>query len=623
MAAPGPTPPPSDGKVRQMVVFLALLAFALLLGTRLYYWQVQRHEWLAQKAQAEHFRDETIPARRGAIYDVNGSVLATNEAVDSVYAARTQIDDPDKTAQTLSGLIDVPQETIKERITNPELQFVRLKPWITADVSQRIRDAKLPGIFLEPTTRRIYPQNGLAAQLLGFTNGDGKGQYGLEEYYDQTLAGTAGHLRAETDTAGRTINFSTPREASPAKDGADLVTSVDAALQYIAERELADAVKKHKASGGTIIVMEPRTGEIMALANTPSFEPNSYATFDPGSFTNPAISKIYEPGSTFKIITMSIGLSEHAVEPTTAINDPGYLSLAGIRITNWDGKGHAPESATQVLQYSSNVGAATIGWKVGAQKYYPHIQDYGFGVRTGVDLAGELPGQVVFPGQSSWSPSNLVTNSFGQGIAVTPLQLTTAVAAVANGGMLVKPHVVREVRGADGSERTGATEIRRVLEPQVAATLTKMLVDSAKIGEAQFAVVPGFNVAAKTGTAQVASPTGGYAEGKFIASLIGFAPADDPKFVMLVKIDEPQDVPFGSEVAAPVWREIAKQLFVHFKIEPTDPVALAKSAVTPTPVRASATPAPAAHSTTPAKSSPHASALPSKRAATGPIRSVR
>ncbi|HLQ33197.1 MAG TPA: penicillin-binding transpeptidase domain-containing protein, partial [Chloroflexota bacterium] len=176
------------------------------------------------------------------------------------------------------------------------------------------------------------------------------------------------------------------------------------------------------------------------------------------------------------------------------------------------------------------------------------------------------------------------TNSFGQGIAVTPLQLVTAVSAVANGGMLVKPHVVREIRGADAPQRPITGEVRRVLEPQVAATLTKMLVDSAKIGEAQFAVVPGFNVAAKTGTAQVASPTGGYAEGKFIASLMGFAPANDPKFVMLVKIDEPQDVPFGSEVAAPVWREIAKQLFVHFKIEPTDPAALAKSVVTPTPV---------------------------------------
>jgi cell division protein FtsI/penicillin-binding protein 2 len=581
-------PPQRVGRGRQFAVFAALLVFAGVLGARLYYWQVQQHDWLAGKAQQEHFRDEQIPARRGAIYDVNGSVLATNEAVDSVYAARKQIDDPAKAAQVLSRLIGVPEDAILQSITNPDLQFVRLKPWVTPDVSQKIKASHLGGIFLEPTTHRVYPQNSLAAHLLGFTNQDGSGQYGLEEYYNKELSGTPGHLQAEMDTAGRPINFSTPRESSPAQDGADLVTSVDSALQYIAERELADAVKKHKASGGTIIIMDPHSGEIMALANQPTFDPNAYASSEDGAFPDAAISKIYEPGSTFKIITMSIGLAEHAVEPTTPINDPGSLSLAGIHITNWDGKGHSPENATQVLQYSSNVGAATIGWKVGAAKYYPHIQAYGLGVRTGVDLAGEVPGQVLYPGEPNWTPSNLVTNSFGQGIAVTPLQLVAAVAAVANGGMLVKPHVVRDVHGPAGDTHIGATEVRRVLDPQVAATLTKMLVDSAKIGEAQFAVVPGFNVAAKTGTAQVASPTGGYAEGKFIASLMGFAPADNPRFVMLVKIDEPQDVPFGSEVAAPVWREIAKQLFIHFKIEPTDPVALAKSAVTPTPVPAPA-----------------------------------
>ncbi|MBV9121161.1 MAG: hypothetical protein JOZ39_10675, partial [Chloroflexi bacterium] len=335
--------------------------------------------------------------------------------------------------------------------------------------------------------------------------------------------------------------------------------------------------------------------------NVPDFDPNQYANSDPAALANPAVSKIYEPGSTFKIITMSTGLAEHVVQPDSAIVDPGYLSLAGIRITNWDGKGHSPESATQVLQYSSNVGAATVGWRVGAEKYYPYLKAYGFGQKTGVDLAGELAGQVLFPDDSAWTPSNLVTNSFGQGIAVTPMQLVAAVGAVANGGLLMKPHVVREIKDGTSVHDIAPEQVRRVLSGDVAATLTKMLVDSAKIGEAQFAVVPGFNVAAKTGTAQIASPNGGYESDKFVASLMGFAPADDPKFVMLVKIDEPQDVPFGSEVAAPVWREIAKQLFVHFKIEPTDPVALAKSAVTPTP--------------SPAASAASAAAAPSESAA--------
>jgi cell division protein FtsI (penicillin-binding protein 3) len=571
------------GRGRQVVVFGALVLFALLLGSRLYYWQVQRHSWLADMAQREHVRDEQIPARRGSIYDVNGNVLATNEAVDSVYVSRKQVDDPNQTAQTLATILGMAPDDVLTRISNPDLQFIRLRAWVPADVSQRLKASRLAGIFLEPTSRRVYSQGNLAAQVLGFSNDDGDGQYGLEEYYNQALAGTPGHLRSETDTAGRPINFSTPPDSAPAQDGADLVTSIDSTLQYIAERELAAAIKQHKASGGTVLIMDPKTGEIMANANYPTFDPNQYASADPSALLNPAVSRIYEPGSTFKIITMSIGLAEHIVEPTTPINDPGSLSLAGIHITNWDGKGHSPENATQVLQYSSNVGAATIGWKVGADKYYPHIKDYGLGVKTGIDLAGELPGQVLFPSDQGWTPSNLITNSFGQGIAVTPLQLVTAVSAVANGGMLVKPHIVRVVRGPNGTQQVGTTQVRRVLDPGVAATLTKMLVDSAKIGEAQLAVVPGFNVAAKTGTAQIASPNGGYADGKFIASLMGFAPADDPKFVMLVKIDEPQDVPFGSEVAAPVWREIAKQLFVHFKIEPTDPVALANSLPKPTP----------------------------------------
>ena len=577
-------------QARQFVIFGLLVVFAGALGARLYYWQVLQHDRLATMAQQEHLTDETIPARRGEIYDTAGNVLATNEAVDSVYAARKQIDDPNRVAAVLSPLIDMTSDAILARVTDQNLQFVRLKTWVTPDVSQRIKDAKLGGIFLEPTTHRVYPQGTLAAHLLGFTNQDGQGQYGLEEYYDKQLGGTPGHLRAETDTAGRPINFVTPRDSLPAQDGASLVTSIDSTLQYIAQRELVAAVQQHKAAGGSILIMDPYSGAILADANAPDFDPAQYASADPGVFPNPSISKIYEPGSTFKIVTMSIGLAEHQVQPDTPIHDPGFLSLGGITITNWDGKGHSPESATQVLEYSSNVGAATIGWKVGADRYYPHIKDFGFGQKSGVDLEGELAGQVLFPDNSGWTPSNLVTNSFGQGIALTPLQLVTAVAAVANGGLLVQPHVVREIRDATGTHDVSPAPIRRVLEPDIAKTMTHMLADSAaaKGSEAFAAVVPGYRVAVKTGTAQIASPTGGYEANKFVASLMGFAPADDPKFVMLVKIDQPQDVPFGSEVAAPVWQSIAKQLFLHFKVEPTDPEALARSAATPTPVATTA-----------------------------------
>ncbi|MHB8620143.1 MAG: peptidoglycan D,D-transpeptidase FtsI family protein, partial [Chloroflexota bacterium] len=572
--------------IRQLSVFLLLAGFAVLLGARLYYWQVLRHDSLSVMARAEHYRDELIPARRGSIYDASGNVLATNEAVNSVYAARKQIDHPHRVANILSPLLGLPAASIYQSITNPHLRFIRLKPWVSAAVAKELKAAKLGGIFLEPTTRRIYSQGSLAAQILGFVNQDGKGQYGLEEAYNSVLAGQPGHLKAEVDTAGRPISFTTPRDSAAARNGADLITSVDSTLQYVAERELAKAVKQHGATGGSIVIMDPRTGDLLADANLPSFDPNTYATSPEAAFANPSISQIYEPGSTFKIVTMSIGLAEHAVAPTTTIHDSGALTLGGIHITNWNGKGHSPENMIQVLEYSSNVGAATVGWRVGASHFYRHIKDFGFDQKTGIDMAGEVRGDGLFPGQSGWTPANLVTNSFGQGLALTPLQLVTAVSAVANGGLLMKPRVVTAVRDANGVHPIPPTVVRRVLDPTVARTLTDMLVQSA-VGEAQLARVPGFEVAAKTGTAQIASPKGGYLRGKFIASLMGFAPANNPRFVMLVKIDEPSDVPWGSEVAAPVWRKIAKQIFVHFKIQPTDPAALARSTPEPTPVTAS------------------------------------
>ncbi|MDE3078018.1 MAG: penicillin-binding protein 2, partial [Chloroflexota bacterium] len=349
---------------RQFAVFLLLVTFAGILVARLYYWQVVRHDSLARMAAAEHVREEQIPARRGAIYDAAGNVLATNESVDSVYAARTQIEDPRAVARTLSALLQMSEQSLYQRITDQELQFIRLKAWVPPPVSEQIRAAKLPGIFLEPTTHRIYPQGALASQLLGFVNQDGAGQYGLEEAYNDVLAGHPGHLTAEFDTAGRPIYFSTPRDSLAPQNGADLLTSIDSTLQYIAEQALAEAVQKHHATGGTILVMDPTTGDILANANVPTFDPAGYASSDPATFANPTISKIYEPGSTFKVVTMAIGLDEQVVSPTTTVRDVGSLFLGGIHITNWDGKGHAPENMVQLLQYSSNVGAATVAWRI-------------------------------------------------------------------------------------------------------------------------------------------------------------------------------------------------------------------------------------------------------------------
>jgi len=609
---------------RHWVVFGLLALFSLVLVWRLYYWQVLEHSWLSGQANAEHQRDELIPASRGDILDATGNVLVTNEAVNSVYVSRTQVKDPPRAASILSPLLHISASTLLQRMTNPKEQFIRLALWVSPAVSQQIRATKLAGIILEPTTHRVYPQATLAAQLLGFVNADNNGQYGLEEAYNTVLAGRPGHLQANVDMAGNPITYSLPQGSMPAQDGATLITSIDSGLQYVAEQELEAAVQKHRATGGSILILDPKTGDILADANFPSFDPNSYATADPASFANASIGQIYEPGSTFKIITMASALAQHTVTPQTTIQDYGELNIGGIHISNWNKQGHANENMIQLLQYSSNVGAATVAWRMGKDLYYPYLHSFGLGQKTGVDLAGEVDGQVVWPENPAWSPANLVTNAFGQGIAVTPLQLVAAVGAVANHGLLMKPRVVTAIRDASGDHVITPTQVRQVIPPTVASTLTQMLVDSAKDGEAQLAEVPGYAIAAKTGTAQIASPSGGYLPHTFIASLVGFAPAQDPRFVMLVKIDRPGDVPFGSEVAAPVWSDIARQIFVRYQIQPTDPAALAKAAATaappvPQPAKPEPVRRPPVHTAAPAAPTAHAVATSAVRAAVHPL----
>jgi cell division protein FtsI/penicillin-binding protein 2 len=370
------------------------------------------------------------------------------------------------------------------------------------------------------------------------------------------------------DTAGNDIRVGSGVD-SPAHRGADLHLSINSVVQGLVEDELEKAVKRHHADGGTIIVMNPRTGFILGMASLPSFDPNHYGQVkDPSVFVNPAIYDLYEPGSTFKIVTMAAGLDTHVITPESTLDDTGQFTIAGVTLHNWNMSGFGLENMTQVLQHSANVGAAWVSQRLGAALFYKYVKAFGLGRPTGIDLEPESPGILPLPGDKTWTIVNQYTNAFGQGLAVTPMQLVRAVSAVANGGVMMKPQVVKRII-YDGRiiDRPSVSQ-GRVISAQTAHTLTDMLVHSAIGGEASLGLVKGYNVAAKTGTANVAGPNGQYIPGDTIASIVGYAPAFHPQFAILVKIDHPRDTPWGSTAAAPVLKDLLQELFMYYRVPP-------------------------------------------------------
>jgi cell division protein FtsI/penicillin-binding protein 2 len=460
---------------------------------------------------------------------------------------------------------------------------------VPPEVSEQVRNLHLAGVFLEPTTSRVYPEKQLAAHLLGFVDAESQGWYGLEGQYESVVGGTPGHIRAEKDTAGNEIGFSNRDWQAPV-DGQDLVLTIDRTIQYIAERELERAIVQHRASGGTVIVMRPRTGEILAMASRPAFDPNEFGSYadHPEVFMNPAVTSLYEPGSTFKIVTMATALNEKIVTPETTYSDTGILHIGGYNIRNWDGKANGITNMTQLLEKSSNIGASWVAFKTGKEKFYRYVATFGFGKPTGIDLQGEAEGIVKNPNAKDWADVDLATNSFGQAISVTPIQMITAVSAVANGGIMMRPYVVKRIEDPATHKTVRATEpqiVRQVVSRETAATLLTMLWNAAENGETHGTIVPGYRVAGKTGTASI-PVAGGYDPNLTIASFVGAVPANDPQFVVLVKIDKPTDEPWGSLIAKPAFAIIAQELTRYLKV-PTEvrpPAAAAGGQAGPTAV---------------------------------------
>jgi cell division protein FtsI/penicillin-binding protein 2 len=563
---------------RQVLLLGALLAFAGLIAQNLVYWQVTQHARLAQAAAGIYDSQTNLPALRGRIYDANNRLLVTDVpafllAADPRSIARPRYD----AAQLARVLHRDPGPILAKLETPPPLRYVVIQHQVDGPTAAAVRALALPGIILTPTSRASYPQGALAAPVLGFVNANGVGQYGLEQAYNGILAGRDGSQLIYVDTANRSlpVGIQRPRPAVP---GASLALTIDVRIQAIVERRLAAALRRYGATSGTAIVMDPHTGAILAMASLPSYDPNHYnQVADPRLYGNLALQK-YQPGSTFKIISVAAGLDSGAFTTRTTVNDPGYYQNDGITVHNWQaGIGWGAETPETMLQHSANVGMAQFANMEGPLRFYKYVIDrFGFNAPTGIDLPGESPGYVRSPGHGRWQLMDLLTNSYGQGIDVTPLQLTAATVALANGGWRMRPYVVQRIQYPDHhSWIARPRRLARAVRATTAATMTHLLQKSAYNGEAMCALTANYPVAAKTGTATIEQPAAhglNLAAGT-VASLVGWAPANNPRFVMLVTLTHPQPGPggryiYGAVVAAPVWHDIAVNLYRLFGITP-------------------------------------------------------
>lgn len=557
--------------IRIRLLGLAFIVIFAVVAWRAFSLQVlQVSEW-NERAERQHQKTIPLTAQRGTIFDCNGDALALSMEVDSIYAEPRKIVDREAVARQLASILNLPQAAVRAKLSG-ERGFVWIKRQVPPDQSRRLQNLKLEAVGVTKEHQRFYPNSSVGAQLIGFTGLDPKGLEGLEAYYDKSLLGRGGYLVMERDALGRGIGAGMP-EVQGATRGNNLHLTIDENLQYIAERELAVAVKEYSARAGAVVVIEPDTGRILALANQPDFNPNAFFRYKPKDWRNRVVGDTFEPGSTMKVFLMASALNEGVVSPNQLIHcENGSYRVGGRTIH--DTHPHGLLTAEDVLKVSSNIGSAKIGKMLERKRLYENLRNFGFGQKSGVDLPGEENGVLRDP--SRWFEIDLATISFGQGISVTPLQLATATAAIANGGYLMEPYVVEKVTDSEGqvvSERQPKV-VRQVISSDVAARVARMMETvTADDGTGIKARVPGFRVAGKTGTAQKVDPvTGGYSADKRVASFVGFAPAEDPRLVVLVMIDEPRGQVYGGLVAAPVFSRVSTQALQYLKVLPNQPL---------------------------------------------------
>ena len=553
--------PESNRFTALLFVFAALL---LIIVGRLVWVQIVHAPAYAAKATAQRMRDIELPARRGTIYDREGEPLAVSVDARTIYAAPNTIKDKPGTAKTLAAVLGGDAKEYAKKLDR-DTGFVYIARKVDMDRAKTLDALKLVGIGFLDDSKRMYPSGELACQVLGFVGTDGTGLAGIEKSYDSVLGGRAGVLLGERDPYGRLIPGGVKKNIEPV-DGHDIVLTIDKDIQYHAQVELAAAVKKWAAKGGSVVVMNPQSGEIYAMASTPGFNPNSFAKAKPEAFRNKPLSDAYEPGSTIKSLTAAAVIDKGLFTPGSMFQLPPMLKVAGRTIHESHGRGVVNWSLTQIVTNSSNVGAVKVGMRLGKAGLYDYFSRFGLTEVTGVDYPGEARGWL--PAPAMWSASSIANIPFGQGVSATPLQLTRAVGAIANGGELVTPHFLLDVPQDPALKPSWPR--RRAISAAAAKSTTQILKQVVTDGTGESAAVTGYSVAGKTGTAQVALPNGrGYAKGTYIASFIGYLPADDAQVLIAVKLDQPGKSIYGGTVAAPLFASLAQFAVAHLKIPPS------------------------------------------------------
>jgi cell division protein FtsI (penicillin-binding protein 3) len=541
-----------------------------LLAARLFDVQVLHAYPLHRLAIRQQLESLRLPGRRGLILDRTGSQLAVNVRAESIYAVPRVIPDPDAFAGAIAPALRLPPADVVARLRRGGPYFAWLARRQPPDVIEAVRALRLgDAVGMLPEARRAYPAGTLAASAIGFVGLDDSGLAGLELQYDAMLHGVEGLRTARRDAIGREL-VQTERVVVPPRDGNTLVLTIDEVVQHIAERELTRAIAETNAQGGTVIVMDPQTGAVLALATAPTFDPNHYGSAPAARWRNRAVAEVYEPGSTFKLILAAAALSSRAVAPGEVFSDPGTIRINGVTIHDAEPPEHATLTLGEIVKYSSNVGAAQVATRVGKERFHAFIRRCGFGRITGIDLPGE-PAGIIRPIRQWYGPS-LQTIGFGQGISVTPMQLLVAVSAFATHGLAPHPHLVEAVRDVSGhiTATPGSIPPHRIMDPEVADRVLAMMRQVVEGGTGTKARLAGYSVAGKTGTAQRPGSAGGYERGAYIASFVGIVPVTDPRLAVLVIVDRPRGVYFGGDVAAPAFREIARQVLWYLRVPPAE-----------------------------------------------------
>lgn len=549
----------------------------LIITLRLFYWQVIRFDDLSALAEKQHLVSHTLESPRGIISSSDGFVLAANKPSFLLFGLPQKIKDKTGVAAKLAKVLEKMKNSdikidLKNDLLNKlssQLNWVVLEKEIDLQGKKEIEKIGLEGIDFISQMSRLYPEASTAAHILGFVGSDTLGRqlgyFGVEGFYNGRLKGVGGTLTEEKDAMGLPILAGRFFKREP-KSGHNLILNLDLGVQQIVEKKLKMGMEKYGAKSAAAVVMDPKTGAILALAALPNYHPGNFAQFSKEYFKNPIVADSFEPGSIFKVLIMAAALNEKVVEPDTQCDEcQGPTVVSGRLIRTWNNKYYPETKMNEVIVHSDNIGMVFVGKKLGIEKAYQYIQDFGLGSITGIDLQDESSAEIR--PKNEWREIDLATASFGQGIAVTGIQIVRAVGALANSGKLIEPHVVKAIQNESQVVEIKPKLVKEIISPKTAEIITQMMIEAVEKGEAKTFAPKGFKIAGKTGTAQI-PVAGHYDPQKTIASFVGFAPADNPRFVMLVRYQEPSSSIFGSETAAPTFFEITKELLTYFNVAP-------------------------------------------------------